>query len=163
MVELCGVVLGTDRLLSLPALRPADQLAVWAHQGQCDRFGDPYIEHPRRVATALLGLTDLDGIVAALLHDSVEKGRATYADLRRAGIGPAVIDLVEVLTRRPGQDLGEYLERCARLPVTRRIKRADLLDKVRPLSLARLGPEAAALWRTRIEDRLAVLAAATVA
>jgi guanosine-3',5'-bis(diphosphate) 3'-pyrophosphohydrolase len=59
----------------------------------------PYINHPLRVAQILTEskVTDLDVIVAALLHDTIEDTEATYAELLEL-FGPAVADLVAEVT-----------------------------------------------------------------
>src|SRR5579875_3378116 len=81
-----------------PILRAA-RMAAAAHQGQFRRSGEPYITHPVAVAgiVADLGL-DVASISAALLHDAVEDGGVTLADLA-AELGPVVAGLVDGVTK----------------------------------------------------------------
>lgn len=148
-----------DAHWSRVAIRHARALAERAHQGQVDRFGLPLAHHAIRVAAAVRPIVDDHGVVAALLHDTVEKTPTTFADLLANGIDPVAVELVDVLTEREGEPTEAYLERCARHPIARIIKRADLLDKLDPMLLASLPPEAAEATRTRIAARLATLSA----
>ena len=60
-----------------PVLRRATGFAAWKHKGQM-RKGEgeiPYIHHPIEVAAILAevgGVTDVDVLQAALLHDTIE-------------------------------------------------------------------------------------------
>ncbi|MGD9701811.1 MAG: HD domain-containing protein [Acidimicrobiia bacterium] len=141
------------------AVERARALAEWAHDGQLDRYGRPVIDHVLGVAAAVAAWGDEHALVAALLHDAIEKGRATDHDLIAADIHPAAIELVMALTQLPGEPVANYLERCARHPVALKMKRADLLDKVDPERLRPLAPSAADEIRVRITARMALLAA----
>ena len=61
----------------LSVIEQAYVVAEQAHRGQLRKSGDPYITHPVAVATILAEL-GFDGstLAAALLHDTVEIGRA---------------------------------------------------------------------------------------
>ena len=69
------------------------------HEGQKRHSGEPYFTHPVAVA-AILTEQQLDDetIVTALLHDTVEDTRSTYADLERE-FGPAIAELVDGVTK----------------------------------------------------------------
>ncbi|MEM7472360.1 MAG: bifunctional (p)ppGpp synthetase/guanosine-3',5'-bis(diphosphate) 3'-pyrophosphohydrolase [Pseudomonadota bacterium] len=69
------------------------------HEGQTRHSGDPYFSHPVEVA-ALLTEQQLDDatIVTALLHDTVEDTRASYADLSER-FGAEIADLVDGVTK----------------------------------------------------------------
>ena len=69
------------------------------HHGQLRKSGEPYIIHPIAVAeiVADLGL-DVDSVIAALLHDTIEDTRATHADVAKR-FGLTVADLVEGVTK----------------------------------------------------------------
>ena len=69
------------------------------HHGQLRKSGEPYIIHPLAVAeiVADLGL-DVDSIISALLHDTIEDTRATHADVAKR-FGVTVADLVEGVTK----------------------------------------------------------------
>ncbi len=112
-------------------LEDAIILACSAHRGQFDKGGAPYILHPLRV---MLGISGDDQRIAAVLHDVVED----------SGIDPAVIadrfgddvaQAVVALSRRDDEDYDAFIERCARNPIARDVKRADIEDN---LDLSRL-------------------------
>lgn len=73
----------------------AQSIAVAAHEGQVDKAGKPYIEHPAHVAAGVQG----DAAKAvAWLHDVVEDTPLTFADLRERGVAPEVIEALKLLT-----------------------------------------------------------------
>lgn len=91
-----------DRIPEAPPLhRPARAWSVAreAHAGQRDRFGRDFIEHPAGVAELCADLGSEDALVAAYLHDAVEKGEASFDEVE-AVFGPRIREMVEVL----GQD-----------------------------------------------------------
>ena len=69
------------------------------HHGQLRKSGEPYIIHPLAVAeiVADLGL-DVDSVIAALLHDTIEDTKATHEDVAKR-FGIVVADLVEAVTK----------------------------------------------------------------
>jgi hypothetical protein len=125
----------------------AEELARTAHTGQTGPDGRPYIEHPVRVAKAVLSAgADTTAVIVSLLHDSVEKGNATSEGLRAAGATDAVLAAVDALTQRAQEPVSAYLARCRANPVAHTVKRFDLLDKLQPRYLSALsGAEAARL------------------
>jgi (p)ppGpp synthase/HD superfamily hydrolase len=72
--------------LTMPTLEHAITLAVKIHQGQLDKYGQPYILHPLRVMFRLE--TELEQMVG-ILHDVVEDSDLTFADLRQMGYSEA--------------------------------------------------------------------------
>jgi len=83
----------------LPMLRRAWEVGTSAHAGQTRKSGEPYITHPVAVAGILaeLGL-DVEALVAAILHDTIEDTPLTYDEL--AGeFGQTVAELVEGVTK----------------------------------------------------------------
>ncbi len=103
------------------------ELALEAHRGQKDKVGEPYIRHPIRVAERVDGD---DARVVALLHDVLEDTGWTPTDLREAGVDDAMMEALELLTRRPGQDYGDYVAAVAANPVARAVKLADVADNL---------------------------------
>lgn len=81
--------------------RQADQFAERKHAGQLRKDGKtPYISHPRAVASILrdeAGITDLETLIAAVLHDTIEDTGVTHAEIA-ARFGPVVADTVAELT-----------------------------------------------------------------
>jgi len=80
-------------------LRAAYAYAIAVHEGQFRRSGEPYITHPVAVA-ALLAEQKLDDatVITALLHDTVEDTRATYADIAER-FGTEIAELVDGVTK----------------------------------------------------------------
>ena len=69
------------------------------HDGQVRHSGEPYFTHPVAVA-AILTEQKLDDatIVTALLHDTIEDTRSTYAEIERE-FGTEVAELVDGVTK----------------------------------------------------------------
>jgi (p)ppGpp synthase/HD superfamily hydrolase len=109
----------------------AEDLARRYHAGQRDRLGAPYIDHPRAVAGLLAGASPACQ-AAAWLHDVLEHTGATGADLLAAGLPAEVVRLVEVLTRRPGEDYLAFIDRVCADPAAVRVKIADALHNLDP-------------------------------
>ena len=86
------------------------QIARKAHEGQKDKCGVDYIEHPIAVAAYCDS-----GIVktAALLHDVVEDSDITLEALREAGIDDEIVKAVDCLTKRSGEGEDVYFARLA--------------------------------------------------
>lgn len=127
----------------------ADEMAEKAHEGQVDLAGQDYINHPRRVAAGLRGIEK----IAALLHDVVEDTPNTLDDLTRAGFPAAVIEAVDALTKRPGEDYAAYIMRVKSNPTARRVKIEDLKDN---MDLSRI-PNPTAVDHQRTENYHRVL------
>ena len=118
-------------LTPVPVVALAEALARRYHAGQVDRVGAPYIEHPRAVAALLAG-APAPWQAAAWLHDVLEHTDATADDLAAAGVPPEVVRLVEVLTRRPGEDYLAFIGRVCADPAAVRVKMADALHNLDP-------------------------------
>jgi len=115
-----------------PLVRLAESLARRWHAGQVDRVGAPYIEHPRAVAGLLDGCPEA-WRAAAWLHDVLEHTAATAADLTAAGVPADVVRLVEILSRRPGEDYLDYVGRVCADPAAVRVKLADVVHNLDPV------------------------------
>lgn len=133
-------------------LKAADDFAAAAHEGQTDKSGRPYIEHPRAVAAMLCDITDK---VVALLHDVVEDTPTTLDDLR-LWFPEHVVEAVDALTKRRGETLDAYYQRVCANPRARRVKKADVQHNSNPARLARLDEPT----RTRLADKYTKAAAA---
>ena len=80
-------------------IRRAFEFAKNAHVGQKRKSGEPFIAHPIEVAIILAGLRmDMETIVAALLHDTVEDTNVTRDDVAEQ-FGEDVAALVEGVTK----------------------------------------------------------------
>lgn len=139
----------------------AEALAERLHAGQRDRSGAPYIGHLRRVAAHVGRLGGSDPArVAAILHDAVEDGHITFAELRALGAPERVLGALDAVTRRAGETYRDFVERAATDPDGALVKYADLLDNTDPARLALLDPAQARRLLRRYEPALALLRAA---
>lgn len=124
-------------------LEEAIAIAASAHKGQVDKGGSPYILHPLRL---MMRMTSPEAQIAAVLHDVVEDTDWTIEQLREEGFSEVVIEAVEALTERAGEDYGHFVDRASSNQIARRIKIADIednmnllrIDELRPKDLARL-------------------------
>jgi len=115
-------------------LETAIQMALWAHSGQTDKGGQPYILHPLRVMMAMQ--TEHQKIVA-ILHDVLEDSGTKPTDILEA-FGQEVLDDVLALTRLKGEAYDAFIQRCKANETARVVKLADLADN---MNLSRLGRE----------------------
>lgn len=115
----------------------AQAIAVIAHRGQTDKLGADYMGHVTAVAFRFDPLDQTLECCAAWLHDVIEDTDITADDLDRAGIHPEVINVVDLLTRKPGDGDECYL-RIRENPAARAVKYADLLNNTDPYRTERL-------------------------
>ena len=101
-------------------------VATAAHASQVDKGGNPYIEHPRFVADRVRELGgDEASVAAAWLHDVVEDTAVSLGAL--ASVFPAdVVDTVDGVTRRRGEEYGEFVARAILGGRSRLVKLADV-------------------------------------
>lgn len=110
-------------------LEKAIGIAVEAHRGKKDRAGQPYILHPFRV---MFGVETEEERIVAVLHDVVESHGEVWPleRLRQCGFPQPILDALDSVTKRAGEDYEEYVERSAANPIGRRVKLADLRDNM---------------------------------
>lgn len=108
-------------------LQRAISLATEAHAGQVDKGGAPYIEHPLRV---MRSLSDLEAQIVGVLHDTVEDTDLTPARLRQEGFQEPVVQAVDALTKRLGEDYEAYLVRLMSNRLAVQVKIADMQDNM---------------------------------
>lgn len=125
-----------------PTVADADTLAAVAHNGQVDKAGLPYIDHPRAVARILFGQgLDRNAVMAGLLHDVVEDTEVTLDDLRELGYPEEVVRAVDSVTRREGETYMDLIHRAAADPIGKWVKIADNQTNSDPERLALLTAE----------------------
>lgn len=73
--------------------------------------------------------------IVAVLHDVVEDTEHSLGDLRARGFTDEIIEAVDCLTHRPGEEYLAYVKRAASNDLARRVKLADLADN---MDLARI-------------------------
>jgi (p)ppGpp synthase/HD superfamily hydrolase len=133
----------TESEAAIPAILDALDFAAARHRDQ-RRKGDeasPYINHPIQVARILAGpggVRDVDVLIAALLHDTIEDTETTAQELS-SHFGDAVRSLVEEVTddkrlaKRERKRL--QIEHASKLsPAAREIKIADKISNVRDIA-----------------------------
>jgi len=103
----------------------AIELAKQHHEGQTDKAGNPYIEHPLRVMNQVESEEEK---IVAVLHDIVEDTDISLDDLRNEGFSKEVVSAVECLTKQDGENYDSYIERISFNPLAVKIKLADLED-----------------------------------
>ncbi|MGP4993733.1 HD domain-containing protein [Glutamicibacter ardleyensis] len=136
LVAMLEPVSSTDLYAGNPELIPilddsmvaiAYRIAVNAHRGTHRKNGEPYINHPLRVAQ-LVSQYPAETIAVALLHDTVEDTELTVADLRVL-FPKSLCSSVESLTHADDEDYVESIERvCKGSHDSMIVKLADTLD-----------------------------------
>lgn len=112
-----------------PTLEDALDLAIEAHRGQVYPSPDPepYILHPLRV---MLGVPSRVAQIVAVLHDVVEDTNVTLSALEERGFARPILDALDCLSHRPGEDYEDYVDRLAANPIARQVKLSDLRDNL---------------------------------
>ncbi|MEU1761170.1 HD domain-containing protein [Micromonospora sp. NPDC005652] len=119
----------------MPTIAKTLALAARAHAGQRDHAGRDYIDHPLAVA-ALLSRHGREAVLAGLLHDVVEDSETTLADLCAMGYSDLVVDTVDSVTARPGEEYADRVLRAAAHPLGKHVKLADLTHNTWPARVA---------------------------
>jgi|GEM_PF-1177910 len=130
---------GLAELDAIDQIARAEAIATIAHRDQVDTIGEPYIDHPARVAEAF---DDVIPHCAAWLHDVLEETELTADDLLDAGVLPDIVEIVEVLTRDEEATSSKYFERIRQNPIALAIKSADIDDNLAPWRTRLLPPDA---------------------
>lgn len=116
-------------LCMLDLVAAAAEYAAEAHKDQQRKVsGDPFFVHPSRVAEAVGKYVSPAAIAAAYLHDVIED-----TDVRDLSMFPLrVRQLVQLLTRCPGESRSEMLRRIGKSADTEGIliKIADRIDNL---------------------------------
>ena len=107
-------------------------LASRAHWRQVDKAGQPYIKHPRYVASRF---RDKNCKIVALLHDTVEDSFVSLSLIEKK-FGTLIRDAVDAITKRPNEDYDTYLERVKCNDLAKRVKLVDIYHN---LDFMRLG------------------------
>ena len=97
--DLVALVRNYNPKTSADLIRRAYDYGRRMHEGQVRRSGEPYFTHPVAVA-AILTEQRLDDatIVTALLHDTIEDTKSTYAEVARL-FGDDIAELVDGVTK----------------------------------------------------------------
>ena len=101
----------------------AYRIAQKAHQGQKDKAGADYINHPVRVASNVGD--DESAMIVALLHDVVEDTDITLNDLNTFLL-PKESEALRMLTHDESVPYMEYIEQISHNRLATLVKMADL-------------------------------------
>ena len=150
----------------------AKEVAELAHQGQVDKLGKNYIDHPLRVHRNLLTNDEFKALdrqaqedceVAALLHDVIEDSgengsqRFEKEDLLTLGFTPRSIELVDLLTRKPDVPKDDYYQAINANKLARLVKWADIADNLNKNRTDDLEPEIFDRLTAKYEHALAMI------
>ncbi len=108
-------------------LEKAIAIATEAHSGKKDRYSAPYILHPLRVMARVKSNVEK---TVAILHDVVEDTDWTLEDLKKEGFPAEILEALDSVTKRGGEDYDHFVERSAANRVGRAVKIADLEDNM---------------------------------
>lgn len=138
------------------------------HEGQMRKSGEPYFTHPVAVAAILTEQRlDDETIVTALLHDTIEDTRSTYADLSRS-TGRKVAELVDGVTKltnlqlsntekaSQGRELPQAVHGDEPRPAGDLVKLADRLHNmrtIRSMKVEKQAQKARETWRSLLHWR----------
>lgn len=107
-----------NKLLSV-----AIDLAQFAHHGQVDKAGQPYILHVQAVADGV----DTDELkTIAYLHDVCEDTPFGIDDLTELEFPDEIVQSVRILTRAKGTPYMEYIQAVKQDDNARQVKVSDL-------------------------------------
>lgn len=104
--------------------KKAMKIAFQVHKEQTDKTGIPYIYHPIHLAEQM---EDETTICVALLHDVIEDGEITFADLEKEGFHQDMIDALKLLTHEEAVPYMEYIKEVKKNPIAKAVKYADLM------------------------------------
>lgn len=119
----------------LTGLERAIEIALYAHTGDDDKGGEPYIRHPLRVMEAMDSKTER---IVAVLHDVVEDSEVELDQIEKR-FDEEVRNAVDALTKdedtRKQMDdeeyyLTEFIPQAADNEIARKVKRADIEDNM---------------------------------
>jgi len=109
-------------------LEKAIELALKYHKGQIKNgTGEEFILHVLRV---MLKTDTEDEKISAALHDIIEKTNCTLEDLKQQGFSNKIINTVDALSKRKGEDYSDYIKRVKKDTIAIKVKIADLEDNM---------------------------------
>ena len=108
-------------------LERAIKLAKKYHEGQFDKGGHPYIEHPLRVMN---GVESIDEKILAVLHDVLEDCDVSSVELIKEGIPEYLVEKLEILCKGKNEKYFDYIDRIKDNSLTIKVKLSDLNDNM---------------------------------
>ena len=113
-------------------LEKAIEIALKAHKGQTDKAGVAYILHPLRLMTMA---STTEQKIVAVLHDVVEDSDYKLQDLEKSGFPTPIIEAIECLTKRKGENYNNFIRRILPNTLAREVKKLDIKDNLNVLRL----------------------------
>jgi flavin reductase (DIM6/NTAB) family NADH-FMN oxidoreductase RutF len=112
----------------LTLLERAVEIAREAHEGQKDKAGKEYVEHPLRVMRAG---RNIDEQIVGVLHDVVEDSNWTFEQLEVEGFSSDIIEALRCLTHDK-QELSyeQYIKGIQKNELAKAVKINDLKDNM---------------------------------
>ena len=108
-------------------LERAIKLAQKYHEGQFDKGGHPYIEHPLRVMN---GVESIDEKIIAVLHDVLEDCDVSREQLIDECIPEYLVVKLEILCKGKNEKYFDYIDRIKANALTIKVKLSDLNDNM---------------------------------
>ena len=108
-------------------LERAIKLAQKYHEGQFDKGGSPYIEHPLRV---MKGVESIEEKIVAVLHDVLEDCDVSKEQLIKEGIPEYLVEKLEILCKGKNEKYFDYIDRIKATKLTINVKLSDLKDNM---------------------------------
>ncbi len=112
-----------DIILDDGKYKLALKIATKAHEGQFDKAGNHYIEHPVFVASLF---ENEDEKITALLHDVIEDTDITIEDLKLYGFNEMILEALELLNHNKRENYYDYIEKIKANKLATKIKLGDL-------------------------------------
>jgi len=106
-------------------LQKAIDFATKTLQGVKDYSGKPMIDHALRMMDRVD--TEEEKMIA-VLHDVVEEGGCSFHDLREQGFSQAVLEGVDIMTRRPNMKYFDYIDDISTNAMAAKVKLAELAE-----------------------------------
>ena len=124
-------------------VKRAAKFAKERHEGQFRKGGESFFNHVQRVAERIRKVNPSATVIAAAyLHDVVEDGKATFAEISRL-FGQEVYGIVKLLTRQEGDTYENYVKKIveSRNISAMQVKIADNEDNLASVGDGAFPPE----------------------
>lgn len=104
-----------------------------SHKGQKYGTDDYFKYHVMKVVKTAISMFgfNVDMVLAALLHDTMEDCGVTEKDLLDIGLSNTQVSYVKMLTKLKTDEYDKYLIRCGSTLVTYKVKVADIMVNYR--------------------------------
>ena len=108
-------------------LKKAINLAYFAHEGQLDKGGSPYILHPIRV---MVCCETIEEKIVAVLHDVLEDTKVTYQELINLGLNDKILEALLAITKEKDEYYIDFIKRVKNNKLATKVKIQDIIDNL---------------------------------